>query len=589
MRNPIGRWNVVTILIASVTFLTVPDRVQAQSVSRDVPRKIMAFYYPWYGVPAGPGGAGKNVHWGRIDEANGDIAASTHYPVLGAYDSHDPNVIEKHCAWARGAGIDTLIVSWWGHGDYTDRAMDKILAACARHDLTACIYYESVPQPQTPQAAAQDLIRALEKYAGHPAYLKAGGAPVVFIYSRAVDELGLVGWRQALQIVRAGFAGGVTAIGDQFSYGAARVFDGVHTYNTAATIHSNASGDVSASLKGTYVSWIELADRAGRISTLTVIPGYDDTKIRKPGLAVERRGTELYRVQWERAIEADPNWILITTFNEWHEGSEIEPSRQFGQAHLDVTAAYARRFKAAPRGKHVAVKPVLSPEESDRLRKALKGVRIAALPGAESSALWWLLDQGIEVQQLTWEDVAAGRVTPATCSMLLYCGGETYRATVRQAGDVDKALADYLAAGGFLLALPTGPWPFYYDESGTVVNRSARFGLTLRIGWEKMPDTTLRFMVRHEAMKHFSDRVPGTLPTIFDLRWRPFFPQDHKQYIPLLAMQNGRNELLGDAIAYAEPRSGGRVLYVWFALLETTYAESILPDVFTFAAGKIEP
>jgi glycoprotein endo-alpha-1,2-mannosidase len=587
MLNLIGRAKMAAILVAAV-LLTGSDELQAESAARDVQHRVMAFYYPWYGIPTGPGGAGQNIHWGRIDDANSDIAASTHYPSTGAYDSHDPNMIEKHCAWARAAGIDTLIVSWWGQGDYTDRAMDLILAACARQGLTACIYYEAVPKPQTPQAAARDIIRALERYSGHKAYLKAAGAPVVFIYTRAVGELGLMGWRQALQLVRSGFAGGVTAIGDQFSYGAARVFDGVHTYNTADGIRSQGSGDLSQWCKTTYASWIELADRAGRISTLTIIPGYDDTKIRQPGLAVDRRGGELYRTQWERAIEADPDWVLITSFNEWHEGSEIEPSRQLGEAYLDLTTQYAKRFKGSAPTKHVAAKPVLSPEETDRLRRTLKGLRIAVLPGAESTAFWWLLDQGVGVQSLTWEDVAAGRVTPATCSMLLYCGGETYRRTVSQSGDVDKALADYLAVGGFLLSLPSGPWPFYYDESGNVVNRSAQFGLTLRMGWDKLPTATLRLTVRNDALKHFSGPVPSALSTIADQRWRPFYPQDQKQYIPLLTMQKGSGENLGDAIAYAEPRWGGRVLYVWFALLETTDAESILPDVFTFAAEKLK-
>ena len=72
-----------------------------------------------------------------------------------------------------------------------------------------------------------------------------------------------------------------------------------------------------------------------------------------------------------------------------------------------------------------------------------------------------------------------------------------------------------------------------------------------------------------------------------DSRWRPFFPQDHTQYIPLLTLKAGGRDTLGDAIAYAEPRSGGRVLYIWFALLETPNAEAILSDVFTFAAGKL--
>jgi glycoprotein endo-alpha-1,2-mannosidase len=553
-------------------------------------RRVMAFYYPWYGVPSGPGDAGKTIHWERIDEAAGDIAASTHYPALGAYDSHDPNVIEKHCAWAQAAGIDTFIVSWWGHGDYTDRAMDKILAACERHGLTACIYYETVPQPQTAETAARDIVKVLEKYAGRKAYLKMRGSPVVFVYARAVDELGLAGWRAALQQVRTGFAGGVTAIGDQFSYGAAHVFDGVHTYNTAGPIHDVAAEDLAKWSAGSYASWVALADRAGRISTLTVIPGYDDTKIRKPGLAVERRGGDLYRVQWERAIEADPDWVLITTFNEWHEGSEIEPSRQFGQTYLDLTAAYAKRFKASPRTSHTASRPVVNRDEAERLRKALQNLRIAALPGAESAAFWWLLDQGIDVRRLTWEDLAAGRVTPATCSMLLYCGGETYRSTMHQPADVDRALSTYLASGGFMLFLPSRPSPFYYDESGKAVNRGAQYGLTLRMGWETPPvNAGLQFIAHADALKPLSNALTGLLQTAPDRRWRPFFPQDHKQYFSLLAMQNRQGEFLGDAIAYAEPRAGGRILYVWFALLQSSYAEPILADVFTFAVERMKP
>ncbi|MBM4028107.1 MAG: hypothetical protein FJ280_22335, partial [Planctomycetes bacterium] len=321
-----------------------------EPASRSVPieRRVMAFYYPWYGVPDGPGGAGRTVHWGKIDAANHDIAASTHYPALGGYDSHDPKVIEQHCQWARAAHVDTLIVSWWGHGDYTDRVMPRILDACARHGLRACIYYERVPKPQTAETAAKDIIRVLEKYGGHQAHLKAAGKPVVFIYGRAVGELGLMGWLQVGKLVNAGYRGGAALIGDQFSYGAARVFDGVHTYNTAGSLAGQSPAEARTWAVAAYPSWVQLAEGADKIGTLTVIPGYDDTKIRQPGLAVERFDGELYRIQWEQAIAADPHWVLITSFNEWHEGSEIEPSLEHGRQYLEATGRYAAQFKAMP-------------------------------------------------------------------------------------------------------------------------------------------------------------------------------------------------------------------------------------------------
>ncbi len=344
------------VIIALTTALWAGAQLEADTLGEragrehsTVPRRVMTFYYPWYGTPDGPGGAGRTVHWGRIDAANKDIEASTNYPVLGAYDSHDPKLLDQHCRWAERARIDTFIVSWWGHDSYSDRAMDKILTSCLRHGLRACIYYEKVPEPQTPQTAADDIIKVLNKYGKHPAHLKVDGKPVVFVYGRALRQLGLTGWQKAIEIVNKKYEEGVTAIGDQFSHGAARIFDGVHTYNTAGSLKGMTPADVRKWASGTYQSWVQLADQADKISALTVIPGYDDTKIRKPGLAVDRYETELYRVQWEEAIKADPDWILITSFNEWHEGSEIEPSLEYQQQYLDLTAEYAKRFKTKKR------------------------------------------------------------------------------------------------------------------------------------------------------------------------------------------------------------------------------------------------
>jgi len=77
---------------------------------------------------------------------------------------------------------------------------------------------------------------------------------------------------------------------------------------------------------------------------VTVIPGYDDTKIRHPGLKADRLDGEVYRVLWEEAIKAKPDWVLITSWNEWHEGSEIEPSLEYGDQYLQLTKDYASRF-----------------------------------------------------------------------------------------------------------------------------------------------------------------------------------------------------------------------------------------------------
>jgi len=549
-------------------------------------RRVMAFYYPWYGTADGPGGAGRTVHWGRIDAVRNDIKASTHYPVLGAYDSHDPKLIDRHCRWAKDAGIDTFIVSWWGHGHYTDRAMDKILDGCERHGLNACIYYETVPRPQTPQSAADDIVKVLDKYGDHAAHLKVKGKPVVFVYGRTLQELGLTDWLKAIERVNKQSKKGVTAIGDQFSYGAARIFDGIHTYNTAGRLRALGPTAARKWAAETYRSWVQLADEAGKISGITVIPGYDDTKIRKPGLAVPRYGGELYRAQWEEAIKADPHWILITSFNEWHEGSEIEPSVEYKEQYIRITAEYAERFKAKERGvRGPAASGGFSSGEKDRLRERLERLAIGVLPGADSMGFWWLLDMGASMEVLTWEKVVEDNLTPQRHPVLLYCAGETYRRSVSQTGDVDDALLGYLKAGGCLVVVPALPWPFYYDQNGRPVNRSGHFGLTLRMGWENPPENAgLRFVQPERCLPHVPEEFP--FPMSGDLRWRAFFAGRGVRHSSLLQLRDREDKYLGDAVAYVELNGGGKILYVWFGLLDGPHAEALLYDVFDLVTAR---
>jgi len=552
------------------------------------PRRVMAFYYPWYGTPDGPGGRGKSVHWGHTDADKKDIQSSTHYPSLGAYDSHDPALIDRHCVWAKEAGIDTLIVSWWGRGHYTDRAMPLILDACAKHGLSATLYYETCPNPKSPEAAARDIARALAPYAGHPAFLKVDGRPVVFVYGRAVGQLGLDGWLRAAALLNEQVSTGVALIGDNFSNAAACVFDGLHTYNTAGQIRQKSPDEVRAWARTRFPEWVTLADKARRISTLTVIPGYDDTKIRTPGLAVPRHDGQSYRVQWEEALAADPHWILITSFNEWHEGSEIEPSAEFGRSYLDMTAEYGRRFKSRPRGPHPVAAGGLSEADLAPLRAKLAGRTVGVLPGPESAAFWFLVTRAkADVRMLTWQDVAEGRVTPEAYPLLLYAADETYRTTVRTDGDVDAGLRRYLAAGGFLVVLPAGPWPFHRDADGRSVNHSARFGLTLRHGWEDPPQgRALRFVQPERRLPHVPAEFP--FPDAGDRRWRPFVPAEGTRHVPLLVLKDAAGKNLGEGAVYAELASGGRVLYVWFALLGGPQADALLLDTFTFAAEHVQ-
>jgi glycoprotein endo-alpha-1,2-mannosidase len=560
------------------------------------PRLVLAFYYGWYGAPEV---SGKWLHWEGVDAQRKHIATSTHYPVLGAYDSNDLKVIEQHCQWARAAGLDGFIYSWWGIGGYEEKPLPRLLDTAQRHRLKVCLYYEQVPQPGDPRSVLPDLRHILREFAKHPAYLKVDGRPVLFVYGRAMEQLSLSQWAWALETIRAEFPHGMCAIGDSLGRSAARVFDGIHTYNPVGVLEGKPLDAIQPTLEAHYREAIQTAGELGRIACATIIPAYDDTKIRTPGIRTNRFGGEAYRKQWNAVLSLNPDWVLITSFNEWHEGSEIEPSVEHGEREVRTTAAYAPRFKRLPERPRMATPlTALTGEAIAALRRAWEGKTIGVLPDAQSEALFWLLQVGLPVEALEYADmVAPNRLTPTRYAALVYAGGESYRASINAPDDVDRALEAYLQAGGVLLALPSAPLPFYYAD-GKAVNRAGKFGLPIAVsaeppeagktGFETPPTQGMQFRWNRTALPRMGD-APLPFPTGGDLRWRPALrtlARPDADYTPLATLYDAQGRNWGDGAVWIRYPSGGAVGYVWFRLLETPYAPILLARLFEYAAQK---
>ena len=587
-------------LMAQVDLESLAQRAAVRHA--DVPRKVLAFYYPWYGNPAVADGSGLGMSWENLDERTKRIGNVAHFPTLGPYDSHDPKLIAQHCAWSKQAGVDGWIVSWWGRGGPTDRVMKPILDACQKAGLEVTIYYETVPEPRGPDAAAKDLLYVLDRYGDHPAWLRVGGKPVLFIYGRTLGEIGLPGWLAAITQVHRQYPRQAIFLGDQMSAAAARVFDGIHTYNPVGSLAGKSAAQTRAWAKSAYAGWVKTADAQGRISTITVVPGYDDTKIRKPGLSADRLEGNSYQCQWEEALAADPHWVLVTSWNEWYEGSEIEPSVEFGRKYLEMTAPWAKRFKQQPR------KPRPQPAEPKQTSgqtpdaesaKRLANLHTALLPDADSPAIWSLVRLPVRPKLLSSEQAADLQAADAgRLPVLVYAGSEVYRQTVRRARDVDEGILRYLRAGGLLVVLPSGPMPFHYNEEGATEASSGKLGLPLSVagpdgGWERPPEgVRLQFVQVGNRLPHVPARFP--FPVDADPRWRPLVrsrlsPGD--VVIPLVELRDEAGKHYGDAVAYVEHKAsepqGGKVLYAWFGLLDSPHGEGLIEDLLAFAAGAL--
>jgi hypothetical protein len=82
-------------------------------------------------------------------------------------------------------------------------------------------------------------------------------------------------------------------------------------------------------------------------------PGYDHAAVVPPRepLVVDREGGAYYQRNWRKALAAPSNLVVIETWNELHEGTDICESKEYGRQYIELTAKYSRLFhrKIRPR------------------------------------------------------------------------------------------------------------------------------------------------------------------------------------------------------------------------------------------------
>ena len=59
----------------------------------------------------------------------------------------------------------------------------------------------------------------------------------------------------------------------------------------------------------------------------SVGPGYDGRRAGESPGGRARRNGQTYDLLWTAALAADPDIVTITSFNEWGEGTQIEPAQ----------------------------------------------------------------------------------------------------------------------------------------------------------------------------------------------------------------------------------------------------------------------
>jgi glycoprotein endo-alpha-1,2-mannosidase len=270
--------------------LVVPAAASAVGV------RVSAFYYPWYGTSAMDG---VYQHWGQRNHAPPNDIASAYYPARGLYSSSDQLVVSAQMDEIRAAGIDEIAVSWWGQGSAEDLRLPAVIVAARADGIAVAVHIEPYPG-RTVATTVSDLT-----------YLRAFGVRTFYIY-RALD-LPIADWAASKAALH---VGGSVLFAQTNLVGAAAAagFDGVYTYDIVTY-----GGDKFARLcNEAHAMHLACAPSVG--------PGYNARRGSGDPRVKPRRGGATYDSMWRSALAAKADRVTITSFNEWHEGTQIEPA-----------------------------------------------------------------------------------------------------------------------------------------------------------------------------------------------------------------------------------------------------------------------
>jgi glycoprotein endo-alpha-1,2-mannosidase len=299
------------LLLAVLTFfLALPATASAAD-----PRSSI-FFYPWYSNMRHDG---HYTHWTQGGHLPPFDLASQFFPARGAYSSSDPQVLRGQMRDIAAAGVDEVVSSWWGQGSPEDRRLPAVMRAAKARELQVAVQLEPYDG------------RSIESIAADLAYLRGIGIRNVYVYRS--DDLTADQWTT---VTRQPNGMRLFAQTNRVGFAARAGFAGFYTY------------DILLYNGPKFVRLCDQAHKLGILCAPSVGPGYSAARATGDTRVKPRRAGATYDSMWRAAERADADLITITSYNEWGEGTQIEPAGR-GGPYATYNGAYGLRGRAAER------------------------------------------------------------------------------------------------------------------------------------------------------------------------------------------------------------------------------------------------
>ena len=340
------------------------------------PMRLIAYYLPqFYPIPENDAWWGKGfTDWTNITKGTPRFRGhyQPHLPgELGFYDLRMPSVLFRQAELAKCYGIYGFCIHhyWFGGRQFLNEPI-RILLDNPDINIHFCLNWANENWTRRWDGAEHEILlkqrhspmddvafaRSLEHVFSDPRYIRVDGRPVLMVYQPALlpDARATADrWRE--HFVRRGFGNPYLVMSNAHNYLDPRKFDfdatagfPPHGFSRTRILRCLR---LTRGFKGYVSSYDEMVRKTLDISSsgFVYMPGVClgwDNEARRPNQGTVIFGsTPMKYGKWllescrrVQALAPSEQLIFINAWNEWAEGTHLEPDRHFGYAYLAETA-----------------------------------------------------------------------------------------------------------------------------------------------------------------------------------------------------------------------------------------------------------
>lgn len=332
-----------------VPVVTPPETFAPVAVTKTNDTKIYMHYMTWFETNESSGNGQWGYHWtmanknpNNIDGSGKREIAAHYYPLIGPYHSGDREVIENHLLLMKYAGVDGLLIDWYGTYNVNDYAMikentEQLIDLLDEVGLEYAIVYEdrflqnivnAGLAPTITGAAKTDMNYLQNNCFNDDNYIHINNQPLLLNFGPIVLQTPAQ-WTS--------------------------VFSNLNPKPTFLTLW-NESGDAGANAAGEY-AWVyqnntHLANfYTNNLPNLNLAfgsayPGFNDFYAQGGGGAwlgwtIDHNNGATLNETLQMAQNAGVDYIQLITWNDFGEGTMIEPTAEFGYSYVEKIRTFA--------------------------------------------------------------------------------------------------------------------------------------------------------------------------------------------------------------------------------------------------------